>query len=240
MKKILFFGVGHLGNIFLKQNKLHSIIGTKRSADANLGSPIIPYSLGDSWIGPTDFDVVIISFPPSENYAKKIEALVKNFHSKTQIIFISSTSVFGDGLINEMSEREGQARNARELILCENHIKARDNYLIIRPGGLIDENRHPKNFLRKMNSVASSQTNVNLVHTSDVASFIHFAIEKNLINEDYNLVCDAHPTKEEFYGHFHLDLTYNHEGSKLRIIENSKSKSTGFKYNFGDLDWTRN
>ena len=75
------------------------------------------------------------------------------------------------------------------------------------------------------------------MYTADVASFLHYAMEKRLINGDYNLICDDHPTKEEFYSRFQNNISFDSNGSEYRIIDNSKSKSTGFIYQFNHLDW---
>lgn len=237
MSKVLFMGLGHLGNLFLQQNNSHNITGTKRNSDDNMSCHILEYCLGTDWNYGNDFDVVIISFTPVESYAKHLEKLLNSIGDGPKIILISSTSVFGSGQINEGSEKIGRARNAQELIKCEELIQKLPNFLIVRPGGLIDEKRHPQNFTKKMVKITSSNTNVNLVHTNDVAAFLHFAIDHNLTNEDFNLVCDDHPTKAEFYARFNDTLAFDSENSELRIIDNSKSKKTGFKYQFDNLDW---
>ncbi len=236
MKKVLFLGLGHLGQFFVRQNNgKFNIIGTKRQQITDLGCPIIPYSLGSPWSAPKDFDSIVISFPPQENYSQKLQLLLDDLKPIHQIIFISSTSVFGPGEINEDSPKEGQTKNAKELIQCEEMISAIQGSLIIRPGGLIDEKRTPKNFLKKVSKISKSLTPVNLVHTYDVAAFIHFAIEERLIDNSYNLVCDDHPTKEEFYGGFGLDLHFDPTGSQHRVISNAKSKNTRFKYTYSKL-----
>ena len=237
MKKVLFLGLGHLGKFFVGQNQHHQIMGTKRLADPNSKCPVIPYTLGEKWIGPTDFDTAIISFPPIEEYSKKLEDLIQEWDPHMQVIFISSTSLFGPGLINEMSSKNGQSRNAAELIKCEELIKQLKRYLIVRPGGLIDEQRHPKNFFKKTSSITKSKTNVNLVHTYDVASFLHFVLNHDISNHDFNLTCDEHPTKEEFYSRFNNDLSFDSQESEQRIISNQKSKDTGFLYKYNKLNW---
>ena len=237
MKKILFLGQGHLGKFFVNQNIYHSIVGTKRNLEKN-SSSMLKYHLGESWNGPTAVDVAIISFPPVENYLIHLQKLLNDLGSFKQLIFISSTSVYGSGEIDELSKKNGTSRNSQKLIACEDLIKKQPNHVIIRPAGLVDELRHPKNFFKKTKRVSKANSNVNLVHTYDVAAFIYFVIDKNIKNEEFNLVCDDHPTKEEFYGRFHDDLEFDSEGSKIRIIDNTKSKKVGFKYKFNNLNWS--
>jgi len=237
MKNILFLGFGHLASFFLKQNHIHNITGTKRHADLNISCPILPFTLGEPWKGPNNFDIIIISFPPQKDYVIYLENLLKEVIARELTIFISSTSLFGSGEISESSPLQAVTPNAIELLNCEHFIKKIENYIIIRPGGLVDTLRHPKNFLKKSSIIKQSMTNVNLVHTYDVASFLHFLIDNKIINEEFNLVCDDHPTKEEFYSRFNQNLLFDPTNSNFRIINNSKSKSIGFNYRFNSLDW---
>lgn len=234
---ILFLGLGHLGGLFVDQNTGYTITGTKRSLDHSFNCSLIPYSLGEKWEGPDHYDVVIISFPPMEDYCSSIQKLFQKLTPMKQLIFISSTSVFGEGLITEDSPKEGKTTNALELIKCEAWIREQENSLIIRPGGLIDEQRHPQRFLQKVPVIKKSKTNVNLVHTADVAAFLHYAIENELKDEDFNLVCSAHPTKEELYSRLLPNLKFDSLDSQKRIIDNSKSLRTGFTYQYNNLEW---
>ncbi len=238
MKKNLFLGLGHLGNHFVAKNRNYLITGTMRNPSLIEGAAILPYTLGEEWSHRTDFDIVIVSFPPQKNYAKMLEDLLHNFNC-AKIIFVSSTSIYGPGLISELSPPSPQTDNANELVKSEEVIKKLNQYLIIRPGGLIDEKRHPRNFLQKSRTIKKAKTQVNLVHTADIASFLHFAIEKGLHNEDFNLVCDDHPSKEEFYKKLNTELIFENEGSEDRIISNSKSKNFGFNYQYPSLEWTK-
>ncbi len=238
MKKILFLGLGHLGQHFLSQNKIHEIIGTRRKSD-DLETNLIEYTLGESWKASRDFDVIIISLPPTEDYSAKLQKLLNDLGPLNKVIFVSSTSVYGFGHISEDSMKVGQTRNAKELIECEKLISQLDDYVIVRPGGLIDSKRHPKFFSQKMTKLSKSQTNVNLVHTSDVAEFLHHVVNHNISNQDFNLVCDDHPTKEEFYRNFNSAISFDPENSELRVIDNSKSKNTGFTYQYSNLAWSK-
>lgn len=237
MKKILFLGLGHLGNFFIKHNQNYSITGTKRHIDPSMNIPIIAYTLGEVWKDSTHFETIIISFPPVPDYSIKLASLLNELPPFKKVIFISSTSVYGTGMITEESIKNSQRRNSIELIKCERLIEGFEDYIIIRPGGLIDQIRHPRNLLKNSHTVKKSKSHVNLVHTYDVASFLHFAIEKNLTNEGYNLVCDDHPTKEKLYRPFYPHHTFDPEDSEQRVIDNAKSKNTGFSYKYSKLEW---
>ena len=234
--RVLFLGLGHLGKVFLDQNQTLSITGTKRKLSDDTACPLLSYDLNEKWKGPRDFDSIIISFPPSVNYSSKLEELLNQLGPFHQLIFISSTSVFGLGHITEESPKHGKSKNALELIRAE-EIISKYRGLILRPGGLIDEKRHPQHFLKRVSTISKSKTPVNLVHTADVASFLHFAINNGLSNDSYNLICDDHPTKEEFYGQFDLNCDFDSKDSQQRIISNLKSKEAGFTYMYPSLDW---
>ena len=237
MQKLLFFGLGHLGDFFLKQNKTLEITATKRTLDKEYEIKTFPFELGQDWNDSQDYDAYVISFPPPENYATKLSKLLSEIDTSKKVVFISSTSVFGTGIITEESERLGTRRNALELIKCEKMIEGLKDYVIIRPGGLIDEKRHPKNFTKRMTYISKSKTNVNLVHTGDVAAFIHHVLKNDLRNTSYNLTCDDHPTKEAFYGRFNHSIDFDPKDSQERIIENQKSKNSGFDYQYKTLVW---
>lgn len=236
-KKVLFLGLGHLGLFFLKENHTNTIVGTRRNIHQKTGIALIQYTLGQKWISSEKFDIIIVSFPPVKDYALKLKELLNDLGPFDQVIFISSTSIFRSGHITENSEKVGLTPNGQELIECEQLIETLENYVIIRPGGLIDSLRNPKKIAKKMTTITKSQTNVNLVHTSDVAAFLNHVIDRQIVNETYNLVCSDHPSKELFYGRFNSQITFKAEKSEIRVIDNSKSKSIGFRYHFDDLSW---
>ena len=107
---------------------------------------------------------------------------------------------------------------------------------IIRPSGLVDLKRNPKNFFKGRSNLSGGDSPVNLVHTQDVAHFIRFIIDKNLCGEDFNLASETHLSKSQFYNLVQdQKLSFSSEGSLNRIISSEKAKSFGYQFLYPDV-----
>jgi len=239
--KILIMGLGHLARFIIQENKTHSISGTYRSIEKvkDIDCEKILFNTnneGHFSLLPTNVDVVIWNFPPVQGYEKSLTTLNKHFNAKTKWIFISSTSVYGSGNINELSIRNGVRRNSKYLIDLEDQLRTFNrDVTIIRPGGLIDEKRNPAYSLSKKTEVLKANLAVNVIHTRDVARFIYHVIDHSLWDEEYNLVCDCHDSKEVFYSDQMKKLGLNVPKwisceEESRIISNDKVKLSGFSF----------
>jgi len=106
-----------------------------------------------------DVNIVIVNVPPklrkenSENYIKKMQRLHQAIKTAgvQKLIFVSSTSVYGDieGEVSENTEPQPTTESGRQLLASENIFKEDKDLqtTIIRFGGLIGEKRHPINML---------------------------------------------------------------------------------------------
>ncbi len=223
--EIFVFGLGHLGSFLLKENQnyaMYTILGTKTKSDEHA----IPYRLGES-LPPgikAKYKAVVFSFPPKDGYENFLIECDKFFDIETPWIFISSTSAEDYNFFLASLEKKLK-KFGRKLA-------------IVRPGGLVDEIRHPKGFFKNKDELTGCETPINLVHTRDVARAILHIIDKGLYGESYNLVSDDHPTKKEFYGIWlGENFRMNPEGSNPeRIIDNSKIKSTGFQFKYPQIE----
>lgn len=111
-----------------------------------------------------------------------------------KIVFTSSTSIYSEN-IGEVKE-DGILCNSSSMFAAEEIImKSGIDYLIIRLGGLMGEDRYPaKYFSRKFIKLADS--NINYIHQKDAVDFIFEAVKQDL-KGIYNLVAPMHPTKRE-------------------------------------------
>ncbi len=195
---------------------MYTILGTKTKSDDNA----IPYKLGDA-LPPeikSKYRAVVFSFPPRDGYEKFLIECDKFFDPETPWIFISSTSAVDYNFFLAGLEKK-LGKLGRKLT-------------VIRPGGLVDDVRNPKNFF-KDKTLKGSETPINLVHTQDVARAVLHIIKNNLYGHSFNLVSDDHPTKAEFYGSLIKDLKMDPEGSEPeRVISNEKIKKTGFQFKY--------
>jgi nucleoside-diphosphate-sugar epimerase len=248
-KKLLIVGLGHLAKFICDEEDANSynIFGTYRDLKKVESFNVTKYHFDTSDSRtidnlPLDMDVVIFNMPMIDGYSQLIQELDKRFTTQTSFVFISSTSVYGVGQITESSKQLGVSRNSASLIELESLIKSnpKREYLIIRPGGLIDSQRNPANFLSKKEIILEANQLINLVHTQDVARFIWHCLEANIWNEEFNLVSDNHSTKKAFYSGeiSRLNLRqpkWMDSNITERIISNSKAKSSGFQFLWAKL-----
>lgn len=238
MKTIVLFGQGHLGGYLLKQLKGFHIISTKTQVDEP-SQDTIKYLVGQPIPSeiPTAPIAVIWTVPPRQGYEDSLKFANQFFKKTVPWFFISSTSVYKSGDVNESSVLNGETANAKLLIELETQLKKMERITtILRPGGLVDEYRHPARFLSQKDVIENGLDPVNLVHTEDVARFINLVIEKPKLQGDiYNLVSDVHDSKKEYYDpflkkYFNKEIVFNLDTNKNKTVSNQKSKSAGFTY----------
>jgi nucleoside-diphosphate-sugar epimerase len=186
---------------YFERNKIrHYIINIQQTLEASLID--------------ADFfncDVLIISLAPSRhesdkgffvNQIKVCASLAKKFNIK-QVIFISSTSIYGDAaqIAIEESELNPTLASGISLKEAENILRQSTefNTTILRLGGLIGYDRNPVETVSKQKTTGSLYVPVNLVHADDVVLIIEKIIEKNSYNETFNAVADHHPLRIQYY-----------------------------------------
>lgn len=142
---------------------------------------------------------------PSESFAQKIEKLIPFIEKSTvtQVVFISSTSVYGNasGVITEDTQPQPVTASAREILLSEQSLLDNTNFktTVIRFGGLIGTDRHPITFLSGKRDIKNPQGNINLIHQNDCIGIIKKVIEKNVWSTTINAVYPSHPTRKAYY-----------------------------------------
>jgi nucleoside-diphosphate-sugar epimerase len=74
-----------------------------------------------------------------------------------------------------------------------------DRLKIIRPGGLVGQDRHPVKFMAGRKELSGQNHPVNLVHRDDLIALTHYLINKPTKFRTYHAVAKEHPTRKEFY-----------------------------------------
>jgi len=156
----------------------------------------------------------VFSLPPSTNeYIRILESFL-NLSQNSHIILISSTSVFGEnqGFISNdtqpiPSDERGNFCLQAEVLALNAKVKS---LTIIRPAGLLDEERHPGKSLSGKQNLARGNSPINLIHTEDVARFIlHlFQLDQRKDppkNRLINLASSRHDSRKDFYEKYCLD-----------------------------------
>lgn len=147
-----------------------------------------------------DSDLIIYTIPPL--VLQEVEHFFHLLNPDQQIIYISSTSVYGKshGPVNENSVHFPETNNAKYLSDSESFLRSQFSRLtIVRPGGLYSEDRHPIHSLQGKTGLLSGNELLHLVHRDDVIEAIMKIIENQYWSEDFNLVNDLRILKRIYY-----------------------------------------
>lgn len=268
MKKVSIIGLGWLGMPLAISliGKGYQVVGSKTSQDgleAARMSGVDAYPLvmkpqpecdADDWELLLQCDVLIITLPASrlpekgDIYRQSVQNLVNSALSEQvpRIIFISSTSVYGDveGEMTEDSPRHAVRASGKILIEIENWLNDLPNIRvdILRLAGLIGPDRHPGRFMAGKQALPEGHCGVNLVHQEDVISAITLLLAQPQGGHIYNLCAHMHPRKQDFYPAMAKSLgvespTFTSSSKKLlgRIINGQRiCHELGFEYQFPD------
>ena len=165
-------------------------------------------------INPSLFQVdnIVINIPPGRsdndvlgNYPKAISQILraaKNTDSIQKVVFISSTSVYGNSsdLIDESSETIPETESGKAILEAEKSvIKSGMPYVILRIGGLAGPQRHPGKFLAGRKRLTFGSQSINYLHLEDAIGVINYMLDHQIENEIFNVVAPIHPNKMEFY-----------------------------------------
>lgn len=185
--KISILGLGYLGlplaESLLKEG--HEVLGSSRSPRSSevpcepLRSPELPSS------SLLQCDVLVLNIPP---FPGQPEWFASWDYTRTRkLIFVSST---------------GAPKN--EILLWEEDwVKANfQDWLILRPGGLLGRGRHPGKILSGRRELKGGEHPVNLIHVDDLIGFIQRAIALDLKHDTISVVSDEHSSRREFYGEY--------------------------------------
>ena len=196
-QKILIIGIGWLGlPLALKLKSIgFDVYGTTTTHDKEI-SLLKNYQLktqtfelpnkfltaSNSFINFNEMDTIILNTPPQKHQfpdryiIEEFLSWVKNdLHFKGKIIFISSTSVYGQtqGAVDENSPAIPESIGGHELLLAEKYIQQNfSTYTIIRPGGLIGGMRHPIKFLQGRTNIPHANSHLHLVFRDDLIELI--------------------------------------------------------------------
>lgn len=154
-----------------------------------------------------DADCMIVTLPPTggdEAYIQRLTALLNAARQGAVqwFVFTSSTSVYAkrDAVVDEndtsppASERGKTMREAEALFLLPPF-----DATVLRLGGLYGPDRDPARSLAGKTGVAGPDAPVNLVHRDDAIGVVREVLAQEVRNGIFNVVADAHPTKQAYY-----------------------------------------
>lgn len=160
-----------------------------------------------------DTDLIILNIPPSRRrpdvetwYPAQIQAIVDKAQQQgvNKVLFISSTSVYGDvnAEVTETSTPQPDTASARALLQAETIVKTHypeTASSILRMSGLIGGERKAGRFFAGKKNVPEGNAPVNLVHLDDCIAVIEAVIEQGAWGKLYNVCAEDHPRKSDFY-----------------------------------------
>ena len=197
---------------------------------------------------------LIIDIPPKlrgnskEDFVGKIKTLIPFIEKSSieNVLFISSTSVYGDTSsfdcaqddtlsVTEETKLNPDTESGKQLVKVEQLLQSNLNFktTILRFGGLIGEDRHPIKFLAGRKNIENPNAPVNLIHQEDCVGIILEILrqaqkDKLERSETFNAVTPFHPSRKEYYTQKAIDLAldlpeFNAENSNFgKTISSSK------------------
>lgn len=258
--KICIIGCGYLGKAAAQLWKAqgHEITVTTRSLERAYQLRAIAdlvYVLDENWEDLLEKqDLVLLSIAPDaqsnyiDTYIKSAETLVRGVKNSavSQIIYTSSTSIYGDHQGNWVDEQTSlrpphlQAQillQAEQIILQASQDKRK--VCVFRLGEIFGPQRSIVERVSRMRHHSFAGTGAhltNIIHLDDILSALNIALEQSL-QGIYNLCNDLHIPRKELYhqicqAHGWPQVTWDpsrtnpHSGNKK--VSNEKLKSCGW------------
>ena len=162
--------------------------------------------------------ILIVDIPPklrgtaTENFVSKIKNILPLIEKSgvENVLFVSSTSVYGDGTIEvtEETPQDPDTESGKQLVQTEQLLLTNPNFktTILRFGGLIGEDRHPIRFLAGRKSIENPNAPINLIHQEDCLGIILKIIALRSWNETFNAVTPLHPSRKKYYTEKAIEL----------------------------------
>ena len=270
-EKISILGCGWLGlalakSLLLKGYEVKGSTTSESKLDVLKNAEILPFQIqleAHQIIGTIeDFlketNVLIIDIPPglrSEissslemTFVNKIRTLVP-FIEKSgikNVIFVSSTSVYGDSFpiveITEETKPNPDSESGKQLAIAETLLQSNSYFktTVIRFGGLLGDERHPAKFLAGKTNVENPDAPVNLIQREDCIGIIEKIlnqVEYDNWEETFNAVAPQHPTRKAYYQNkaliFNLPLpTFAEDSESKGKMISSKKVEMILEYSF--------
>ncbi len=156
-------------------------------------------------------EILIIMIPPGlrrnsgSNYVGKMSHFLTEVQASdvSEVIFISSTSVYGDdqGIVTERDFPEPENEGGKQLLQTEQLFFNATGLQtsIVRFGGLYGGSRQPVKFLAGRKELSGGSAPVNLIHRDDCIEIISEIIKQQSFGKIFNAVHPSHPLKKEYY-----------------------------------------
>ncbi len=137
----------------------------------------------------------VIAIPPKHHYLETLDTVLPYIPSRTQIILLSSVSVYTQthGVIYE----ETITKPTRMLQAEEAVRTRRADSIILRLGGLMGYDRIAGKYT--VGKILEHDKLVNYIHRDDAVRIITLCIEKEIRGETLNVVAPLHPRQSHIF-----------------------------------------
>ena len=205
-------------------------------------------------------NVLVIDIPPGlrketstsneMTFVNKIKNLIP-FIEKSgiqKVVFVSSTSVYGDSFpiveITEETKPNPDTESGKQLVIAETLLQSNPHFktTVIRFGGLLGDDRHPVKFLAGRTNVENPEAPVNMIQREDCIGIIEEILKQVQHdnwewNQTFNAVAPQHPTRKAYYHKkaeiLNLPLpTFAEDSESKGKIISSKKVETILGYSF--------
>ncbi len=156
--------------------------------------------------------ILIVNIPPGRkrrdvvrSHPKQVEAIIEKaiIHGTKRILFISSTSVYGNvnRVVTEADEPSPITDSGKALVTAEALLLQQTAFetTIVRFGGLTGPDRKAGRFLAGKKNVKNGDAPVNMIHQEDCIGLLTQIIIQEKWGHLFNACADDHPTRKEFY-----------------------------------------
>jgi nucleoside-diphosphate-sugar epimerase len=197
---------------------------------------------------------LIIDIPPKlrginkEDFIAKTQLLIPYIEKSSikNVLFISSTSVYGDenDLVTEETDLNPDSEGGRQLAIVEKLLRINTHFktTVLRFGGLIGDDRHPVRFLAGRENLDNPNAPINLIHLEDCIGIILKIIQKNVWGETFNAAAPFHPSRSAYYTQKAVELnlvppTFNQGSPSTRktILSDKLKKVLDYTFTKTDL-----
>ncbi len=156
-------------------------------------------------------DVLFVCIPPKRSSSQqsdfyyKIQRIVNavKLNNIKQLIFISSTAVYGDinAEITELTIPQPETESGKAILQAENLLKSQDAFTttVIRFAGLVGPERNPGKFFAEKTDIPNGRSPINLIHLSDCIGISLNILKYKTFGYTFNACAPDHPSKQIFY-----------------------------------------
>lgn len=197
-------------------------------------------------------ETLIICIPPKRSsgeqasYPVKISRIITAAKSVVKnVIFISSTSVYGDHNkeVTETELAKPDTASGKAMLQAEHLLQQETSFktTVIRFGGLIGPGRYPGMFFAGKSDIPNGLAPVNLIHQTDCIALTIKILEQEIFGITINACTPDHPTKQDFYTRAAKNInlsppSFINQLTSWKIVSTCHTQQT-FNYQYQISNW---